>query len=172
MYIVPVRVINIRNWYNLPWGYESHTVSIVCQNTGMIHIFWSVWVIFSSRFCVVCDGATDRILNVGHQLFMVRICHSSQKCLRYACIFCKNIQWFRDMCFCMVVVLHCCIESLRFEVSRGALRVADGQAGVYSDCHSLKTGHLKYPVKWDPILRLQFVLLTHSVKYIAVLTSG
>ena len=67
---------------------------------------------------------------------MVSICRSSQKQLGYDCIFCKNIQWFRKMCLCMVVALCCCIENLRFEVSRGVLHVAGRQAAVNSDCCS------------------------------------
>ena len=53
---------------------------------------------------VLYDGGIDRILNVGHRLVMVNICRSSQKRFGYALY--------------------------RFEVPRGALRVAGRQAGV------------------------------------------
>jgi hypothetical protein len=110
--------MNIRNWCNLPRRYESHLVSVVCQNAGMIDIFWRS--VLSSRLASVllCDGMV-RIVNVRRWLVMVSIYRLSQKWLGYACILYKNIQWFRNMCLRMVVALHCCIEKLPFEVSRG-----------------------------------------------------
>ena len=90
----------------------------------------------SSRLASVVfyDGGTDRVLNGGRRLVMVSVCRSAQKRFGYDCTFCKIIQWFRRMCVRMVVALRLCIANLRFEVSRGTLRVAGRQAAVNNDC--------------------------------------
>ena len=128
MYIVAVGVIIRTSEIDVICHEDMDLVRFLCSISGRWWIYFEASGLSSHLASVLlCDGEIDCILNVGHQLVMVSICRSSQKRLG---------QWFRKMFLCMVVALRCCIENLRFEVSRGVLHVAGRQAAVNSDCCS------------------------------------
>ena len=137
MYIVPVRVIIRTSEIDVIWHADMNLIQFLRSISGRWRIYFEASGL-SSRpaFVLLCDGGIDRILNGGRRLVMVSVWRSSQKRLGYDCIFYKNIQCFWKMCLRMVVTLRCCIENLRFLVSRCVLRVAGRQTVVNSDCRS------------------------------------